>query len=775
MANELTKPTGTKAVFVLQLHDVERGQEALCMQTNATTFYGIYNFRNVEHTHIITKYSDPLVLPIDSMKNAAARRLPRSRGTTSFARLMASANDEGFPLADHELDSDSDDSDEKDNPALPPYTTALDLITEGDEDEEADDGFVDVVNLGGTKYCRDPHSADHPECHGRFKCESYAHNAVDAELDFQERFVTAHNGRDSIAYYRNWRTLKLDHGEALVHGQSSLRNAVATPGEDEDDDELDDPTEQLLRLIAAKYGPLTSEGQKPKPAESERRCSEECNFKVDKYLDHDSKNDPWLSGQPLADETEELFSEPSTLFEGVADFIDDEALTPAPTTTVSQSRVVPSTFEEELEKVVSSVLIILIHTDHLQLLNIPHEDFVNHYVQRQKELREKAARAKQVRLELEGTAVTVEAINQAPDATVDTVPEAVVLPELIITFATPASSPIKEVAPLPAPTVVDHETIVHFPTGAVPTILDHVSENMESPHSCNVTDPVSAARPHGVVAPRVLPVCISHKSAPFEASVRPASASSSCSTRDGSLLFASVFSRQASVTTKPSNESFGSDHLRPVDALDIQVDAELAYTTVSHHERSVSMSVLTFPAPDTTEASVDVSEPNRGAHARSTYIVPSTPVRVISARNKCLTPIIEAQTPLSSSPILQATINPSTIMDDQPEAFSTTFKYQQPNVHISSEAIRLSREDEHPLVQPTPASLFTDDSSFTTHRQRSNKLATGIKYRAHAVASATKRFTRRALRSVKKLRTTARYFAPVTFGSRNPYETVSRG
>lgn len=99
---------------------------------------------------------------------------------------MASANDEGFPLPDRELDSYSDE--DQDKTAPPPYTTALDAITEGDEDEEADAGFVHVVDVGVPEYCRNPDSANHLDCHGRYKADSYAHNVVEAELSFQERF-----------------------------------------------------------------------------------------------------------------------------------------------------------------------------------------------------------------------------------------------------------------------------------------------------------------------------------------------------------------------------------------------------------------------------------------------------------------------------------------------------------------------------------------------------------------------------------------------------------
>jgi hypothetical protein len=118
--------------------------------------------------------------------------------------MMASANEEGFPLADRELDSDSDDSAGSEVPLL--YTQSLDAIAE--EDVDANDGFAKVVDYETPKYCCDPNSSIHPDCHGCHKTHSYAHNVVDAELDFQERFVFTHNGGDSIAHYRNWRILK---------------------------------------------------------------------------------------------------------------------------------------------------------------------------------------------------------------------------------------------------------------------------------------------------------------------------------------------------------------------------------------------------------------------------------------------------------------------------------------------------------------------------------------------------------------------------------------
>jgi hypothetical protein len=749
--NELTKPTGTKVVFVLHFNDGSGEQEALCVQTNATSLNGIYNFRNVHPS--VKKGRMSGTIPADSMRNEARRMLPRSRGTTSFTCMMATANEEGFPLPDHELDSDSDEEQEEAVPS--PYTTALDAITESDEDEEAAGGFIDVVDFGAPKYCRDPDSAYHPKCHGRYKAHSYTHNIADAELDLQERFIRAHGGHDSATYYRNWRTVKLDHGETLVHGQSSLRNLAADPEEDDeedDSDELDDPTEQLLRLIAKKYGPLTLEGQKTQSAQTEEKLSEECSFKVDKYL----------SCQTFDDENEEAVYEPSTSFEGVADFSDDDApaYAPIPAPAETNSRNTPVMTEEELEKVSSLVCQSMDHTDYMKIVNTPHEDFVNNYVQRYEAMKTKAARAKQARNE-----ATQDAAFVALDAMAEQV---AVLPEFIITAATPASSPIKEITPLVDPIAIDRGNTAPVSTGTRPAIPEPAPEMKQLPHSRTATTPAPAALYDEIVAPQVLPNFIAHEQAPLGIPVRPASSSSTCSSHYGSLLPASVFSRQASVTTKPSNESFWIDQHRLVDTLDLQVRSKIALSTVSRHERSMSMPVLTRSVPNTNETFVGVSEPDHSAHSQTTYVEPSTPVRATSSANKCLTSIIGAQTLPTQSPMPPTTMHASTVMTDPYEGIPTPrFQYEQPNVQTSSQAPYGLQDDP---VQLTPASVYTDDSSFVIHRQQGSKLA-AFKYRAHVVASATKR---RALRSIKKMRATAQYFMPATFGSRNPFEAVSR-
>lgn len=153
------------------------------------------------------------------MKTTSTRRLPRSRGTMSFAHLMASANEEGLPHADRELDTDDEENDISDRSSIP-YTSNLEAIAEDNEDST--DGFPDVADCIALKYCRDLKFPGHPNCLGRHKIDSFGFGAVDAKLDFQERFDLIHNGGDSPAHYYNWCTLKWNHGESMVHGQSSL-------------------------------------------------------------------------------------------------------------------------------------------------------------------------------------------------------------------------------------------------------------------------------------------------------------------------------------------------------------------------------------------------------------------------------------------------------------------------------------------------------------------------------------------------------------------------
>lgn len=421
--------------------------------------------------------------------------------------------------------------------------------------------------------------------------------------------------------------------------------------------------------------------------------------------------------------------------------------------------------EEELENVSHSMRSDMRYTDHAQLINTPHEEFVNSYVQRYESMRITATRTKQLPNETRPSSNSIAASGSS-------VKPIHAPPELIVTAATPTSSRVRDITlstDLPAE---GHASAVVATSCAPPVASEAVSEQISPAQPCDVTISIPAAELIEAVAPRMLPVMTGHEAVTANNSTRPASAQSMCSSRDGSSLPASVFSRRASVTTKPSNESFWSDSLHLVNALDLQVDVKSTPATVSHHERSVSMPFLTSSSPNTSETSVNVLVSNQSANAQATYVGSSTPTRAASTANKCLTPITEVQTPVSSSSMPPTTMYASTVMGDPYEGFPTpNFHYPQPHVHMTPLATHESREEP---LQPIPPSVFTDDSSFTDRRPRSNKFAASIKYRAHAVAFAAQRATRRVVRSMKKMRATAQYFVPATFGSRNPFETVSR-
>ncbi|KAF9694389.1 hypothetical protein EKO04_007620 [Ascochyta lentis] len=194
-----------------------------------TNLAGKHKFNNLEEDEDTVEQSPTSNENTSNIQKVTMRAPPRSGGTISVARMMASANEDGFPLADQELDSDSDE--DFAGPPSPPYTPDLDAITE--DDETSNDGFVDIVDYEVPKYCHDPHFSGHPECHKRHISDTHGFIASDAAEDFQLRFAATHNGGDSIARYRNWRRLKLEYGETVVHGRSSLRNEVIVEEEEE--------------------------------------------------------------------------------------------------------------------------------------------------------------------------------------------------------------------------------------------------------------------------------------------------------------------------------------------------------------------------------------------------------------------------------------------------------------------------------------------------------------------------------------------------------------
>lgn len=210
---------------------IKTKQEALCVPTKLCIPAIVYMLKAVEKVEDTIKPTSLHMSATYNMQNEGTRKLARKQGTPSFAHKMASANEEGIPLNDRELDSDSDDSeDDSQRPAELPYNRTLNTITE--DDEAPNTGFTDAIPYKPPKRCRDPHFAGHPICHGRQKTTSHCSNGGDAREDLQLRFAALHDGGDSVAYYRDWRILKWEHGQTMVHGQSTLRNEVTTGKEE---------------------------------------------------------------------------------------------------------------------------------------------------------------------------------------------------------------------------------------------------------------------------------------------------------------------------------------------------------------------------------------------------------------------------------------------------------------------------------------------------------------------------------------------------------------
>ncbi|KAF3003797.1 hypothetical protein E8E13_010214 [Curvularia kusanoi] len=196
-----TKPTSYKFVYIVDISDEDEEQAALCVSPSTAAFPSIYS-------------------PKDMQRPGQIDEELESRDTRT--------NSEGFPLTDLELDSDND-SDHHDSVGEAPLTySPLPDITEEDEEVDSDES-APVTYYMPTKYCRDPFFSGHTTCRGRVKSGAYGHETYEAEEDLRGRFAIRHESGDSVAHYVNWRTLKWDYGETLVHGQSSLRVEVLAP------------------------------------------------------------------------------------------------------------------------------------------------------------------------------------------------------------------------------------------------------------------------------------------------------------------------------------------------------------------------------------------------------------------------------------------------------------------------------------------------------------------------------------------------------------------
>lgn len=366
----MTKPSGSREVFIITLEDANtegEGQETLC--GSGGMGMGIYGVCRLGPFPRLSMATNEMTM------NSNTCRLPRSRGMTSFARVMASAKSDGFPLVDREFDSDSDTDTDTDEEPEHHHTSSgparLEVIPEADEGEEPSI----IADYTAPRLCHDPYSTAHPICLCRTESASQAHAVADAQLDFRYRFATTHEGEDSAAHYHNWRALKWEFGESFVYGGSGLSTEVIVDdGEGVIQGGHEGKGEKLLRMIEKKYGSLTLQGQQgEREAIGMGMGSEEAEWKerVEKFLEDGVEGD--------ADEG--LVSEPSTLFEGVEDLEDgtEAGMMKVP----SRSGAVISMSEEVFLKVSCLSLLDSTYADSMQILNMSHDEFVEHYIQRQ--------------------------------------------------------------------------------------------------------------------------------------------------------------------------------------------------------------------------------------------------------------------------------------------------------------------------------------------------------------------------------------------------------
>lgn len=717
--NELTKPTGTKFVYILQLDDAgNMEQEALCVPTNPMTLASVYKFRNLpENGNNVEELTLPTATTT-KMQIATPRRLPRSRGTKSFASLIANAKDEEFPLMDHELEITSD---EIDDAQISPLAFSQTLGAIAEEPEVSYAAFVDVENYTPPRYCRDPHFTGHLECLGREKTDSYCSNAVDAELDLRQRFAMVHNGGDSPAQRRDWRILKWDYGQTMVHGQSSLR--IEFPVDDTlestDEDpieELEDTSARFIQRLEAKYGPLTIANYvgSVQPQQGEVKCTEECMFKIDKFLEAHIERIP---GYPEYASANDLGSAPSSLFDGIDDFSDDGKFAPVPVSPYTG----PHFPEEELLKVSMKVFFHNAISDPRQILNTPHEEFIEHYVQRQQELKDRTARVKRSLFAKSGSA-----------------PEAAV------------STPI-------TPQTSEHADVKQAESADL--LAATVSESA----------PVNSAALYFVPAVPVMEPAI------IEVSLRPVSALTSRSSRDETSIITSVFSKRTSVTTKPSDDSVGSAYPRLLDALDLETEVSLpsaAFATTINDRRVVSMPILTssvqceqIPAhlPLAVVATTHPADDN-----------PATPIRRDHLGQKCLSPILEVHTPQQLSPQLFLDPHESIILDDRADARQLPTEVQLQAIGAWVEAVLQSQAQMAVVDTQEYLPLFDNMRANDPRRHWKARAKISIRSRARTASEVTKKAAIRVVRSAKKLGRTFRCFAPVVVGARDSREAVAR-
>lgn len=511
--NARTKPTGSKFIYVLDLNNSEEEQTALWVLPNATTFTDTHDVNGVQSQNHFNEQTASCSASTNSMTDNPSPGTLRRRGSTvSFTKMLASANEHSFPHDDRELDSDSDsDSDSDDvfsSPTLPRRTKFMAAIAEAsDEEEEAATSFPIAIHVP-SRYCRDPYFTGHPTCHHRARDFSYAHPASDAGIDLQERFMLKHDGEASPAHYLNWRVLKWDYGQTMVHGPSLLRWKAPTP--------VNSPAKQLTLRGHASRAP-TRRGD---------RGSDEGAFKADRYIEEVANVGVWLAD---VDESEEPLSETSTLSEEVVGTGRETEAEIAGGD--SPTRVVRTLPEEELLKVNCSAPLSLNDADTAQILNTSHEEFVErceNVQRRQKAARRQSSVAASSQVEAHKPACYVPV--GAPCVSIETAPE----PGLVQTV--PPSTPVSPTHPThPSSSEVDNH---RASIDAAPEPATHLVQN--------ATPPTPAVSP-------------THLPAPLEVhSVRVATPPAP-STSDSLSSPPSIFTHSASITTKPSQETVGSE------------------------------------------------------------------------------------------------------------------------------------------------------------------------------------------------------------------------
>lgn len=318
-----------------------------------------------------------------------------------------------------------------------------------------------------------------------------------------------HDGEASPAHYLNWRVLKWEYHQTMVHGPSLLRWKAPTP--------VGSPAKQLTLRGHASRAP-TRRGD---------RGSDEGAFKADRYTEEVANVGAWLVD---VDESEEPLSETNALSEEVVGTGRETEAEIAEGD--SPTRVVHSLPEEALLKVSCSAPLLLDDADAAQILNTSHEEFVErceNVQRRQKAARRQSSVAASSQLEANKPASYVPV--GAPCVSIKTAPE----PGLVQTAppSTPEMSPTNPTHP--SSSEVDSHC---SPIDAAPEPATHSVQ--------------SATPPTPAISPTHLP-------APLEVhSIRVATPPAP-STSDSLSSPPSIFTHSASITTKPSQETVGSE------------------------------------------------------------------------------------------------------------------------------------------------------------------------------------------------------------------------